>query len=149
MNLTKDNYVDYFAAEYFRLANCANMKFEFNQVKMKNGAVVPVLHLSGINQADASVIDVDLWPRSNVPASQLKTLPKVIQDFQFRIGYATTKNEKGETVIRESTPKVLGYYKSDGMFVKWAGKKHEWDETEGAFEPWTNEEPASDEESQE
>ena len=139
MKTTQENRTDYYAAKYFELANCDQMKYQFKKVNV-DGAIVPVLHVSGRNNNNASKIDVDLWPWANATTADLEKLPTDIKDFEFRIGVATFQNEKGEMVTRESEPKVMCYY-VNGREVYFSGKKHAWNEDLGAYEPWTNDEP--------
>lgn len=143
MKTTQDNYVDFYAQHVFSLLNSANVTFTFKKVKMKNGALVPVIHIDGKNLNDGSRINVDWWPYKNATLSDLKKLPANVTDFIYRIGYATVMEVNTETgemkrVTKTSNPKVIGYYTSDGSLVEFSGKKHVYDETAGEYEEWEN-----------
>ena len=125
------------------------MNFTFKKVTMKNQAVVPVLHLDGVNNTDASFINVDLWPRNNATVTDLKNLPAKVGDFVFRIGFQTlVDTATGEEYIKEAAPKVVGYYDAMGNLIRFNGKRHVWDDAAGAYEEWENEddsEPVAEE----
>ena len=153
MKTTQDNYVDFFAADFFRLLNTANVTFTFKKVTMKNGAVVPVIHIDGKNLNDASRINIDFWPYRNATKSDLAKLPASIVDFVYRIGYATVTEVDTTTgelrrVTKTSQPKVIGYFDKDGKLVEFSGKKHIYDETAREFEPWENEDDLPKEEAE-
>ena len=149
MKTTQENYIDYLASKYFELLGGTRMNFTFKKVTMKNQAVVPVLHLDGVNNTDASFINVDLWPRTNVTVTDLKNLPAKVGDFVFRIGFQTlVDTATGEEYIKEAAPKVVGYYDAMGNLIRFNGKRHVWDDAAGAYEEWENEddsEPVAEE----
>ena len=139
---TQDNYVEFFAAHFFGLMNTANVTFEFKKVKVDD-AIVPLIHIDGMNLNDASRINIDFWPGYNATLSDLAKLPAKVHDFIFRIGYATFKEvdlDTGEvrTVTKASNPKVIGYYNKEGEKVLFSGKKHTFDEATGKYEAWEN-----------
>lgn len=135
----QDNYVDYLASKYFELLGGTRMSFTFKKVKMKNDAIVPVLHLDGVNNTDASFINIDLWPRNNATVTDLKNLPAKVGDFVFRIGYQTLVDvATGEEYTKTSAPKVIGYYDAAGNLVRFSGKAHVYDTAADAYEEWEN-----------
>lgn len=143
MKTTQDNYVEFFAADFFRLLNTANVTFTIKKVTV-DGAIVPLIHIDGENLNDASRINIDFWPYRNATKSDLAKLPAKVSDFVYRIGYATVTEVDTATgelrrVTKTSQPKVIGYYDKDHVFVEFSGKKHVFDETTGKYEPWENE----------
>lgn len=135
----QDNYVDYLASKYFELLGAVRMSFTFKKVTMKNDAVVPVLHLDGVNNTDATIINVDLWPRNNATVTDLKNLPAKVGDFVFRVGFQTIVDPStGEEFVKTSAPKVIGYYDAAGNLVRFSGKAHVFDSASGSYEEWEN-----------
>ena len=149
---TQDNYIDYFGQHFFNLLGTADVRFTFKQVTVGE-AIVPLLHIEGMNLNDASAINIDFWPYRNATKSDLAKLPKSISDFKFRVGFATTlelNTETGEQkkVTHASNPKLLGYYDKDHNFVEFSGKKHIHIEggAPNEYEPWENEDDLPKEE---
>ena len=146
----KDNFKDFYAKHFFALMNTKNVTFEFKKVETKEQAtkaIIPMLHVDGMNLNDASRINIDWFPAFNATLSDLEALPQYVDDFVFHIGKTevevvdpSTGEVTKKTVV--SKPKVLGYYDKKGNFVKFNGKKHEWNPNlrggQGAFEDWEN-----------
>lgn len=143
MKTTQDNYVDYYAQHFFSLLGTAGVTFTFKTAPA-DGAQVPLIHIDGKNLNDGSRMNIDFWPYRNATKSDLAKLPKSVNDFIFRIGYATTIDVDTETgeqkkVTHTSNPKVVGYFDKEGKLVEFSGKKHVYDENTGKYEPWENE----------
>ena len=147
---SKENYTDFYAKHFFALMNTKNVTFEFVKTEMKkqaNKAIVPILQVRGMNLNDASAINIDWFPAFNATLSDLASLPQYVSDFMFRIGVAEVEvvdPNTGEvsTQKRVSKPKVVGYYDAKGNFVKFHGKKHEWNPSlnggKGGYEDYEN-----------
>ena len=115
--------------------------------KRENKAIVPVMHIGGMNLNDASAINIDWFPAFNATKQDLEDLPQYVSDFLFRIGKAKVEvvdPVTGEitTQTRVSQPKVVGYYDEKGNLIKFRGKKHEWNPTlnggKGGYEDYEN-----------
>lgn len=146
----KENYKDFYAKHFFALMNTKNVTFEFKKFETKSQAtkaIIPVLHVDGMNLNDASRINIDWFPAFNATLSDLEALPQYVDDFMFHIGKTevevvdpSTGEITKKTVV--SQPKVIGYYDKKGNFVKFNGKKHEWNKSlnggKGGFEDWEN-----------
>lgn len=131
---SKENYKDFYAKHFFALLNTKNVTFEFRKQETKKQAkkaIIPVLHVDGMNLNDASRIDIDWFPAFNATLSDLAALPRYVSDFIFHVGKAEVEvvdPVTGEITkqTRVSQPKVIGYYDEKGNLVKFHGKKHEW-----------------------
>jgi hypothetical protein len=147
---SKETFTDFYAKHFFALMNTRNVTFEFKKTPMKKQttpAVVPVMHIGGMNLNDASDINIDWFPAFNATLSDLEVLPQYVSDFKFRIGRAKVEvvdPNTGEITVetKVSAPKLIGYYDEKGNFVKFRGKKHEWNPSlnggKGGFEEYEN-----------
>ena len=146
LQTTQNNYIDFYGLEFFRLQGAKNISFEFKVVDCDD-AKVPVIHIDGMN-ADASRVNLDVFPAYNATLTDLKELVKRPQDILFRIGFATVTVVDTETgdikeVTKASKPKLVEYMNKDREWVKFRGKKHSYDENlndgKGGYEPYENE----------
>ena len=147
---SKENYTEFYAKHFFALMNTKNVSFQFVKQTMKkqeNKAIVPVMHIGGMNLNDASAINIDWFPAFNATKQDLEDLPQYVSDFLFRIGKAKVEvvdPVTGEitTQTRVSQPKVVGYYDEKGNLIKFRGKKHEWNPSlnggKGGYEDYEN-----------
>lgn len=147
---SKENYTEFYAKHFFALMNTKNVYFEFVKQPMKKQAtkaIVPIMHIGGMNLNDASAINIDWFPAFNATLKDLEELPQFVSDFIFRIGKTEVEvvdPATGEITkqTRVSKPKVVGYYDAKGNLVKFRGKKHEWNPTlnngQGGYEDYEN-----------
>lgn len=109
INLSQKNFTDYSAALYFKALGVEHLKMELKTVTIKDtGEVVPLIHISGKQMTTGVLVNMDIWPRFNATTEDLEKLPEKINEFYFRIGYATEYDlEKKTYVTYQSNPKWL------------------------------------------
>lgn len=136
-----DNYTDFVASEFFALMKAKEVRFTPRIVDYRGEKVV-LVHLSGV-MPDASVLDVDYWPRYSATADDIKALPVQFTDFVFRIGQRPVKEtvevvdpESGEVTVKQvetikfSAPRFLRWKDADSVEHRFNGKRSRYDETE-------------------
>lgn len=126
INLSQKSYVDYVASLYFNACGVKDVKFTPKVVKVADKDVV-LIHISGVQVTSGVVVNVDLWPRNEATAEDIKAMPKSVDDLQFRIGYWPTVNENGETELRQGSPKWT-LYRTGDKEVTLSGEKREFGE---------------------
>lgn len=126
INLSQNNFVDYVASLYFKALGVVDVKFTPKVVEVA-GEKTPLIHIEGVQSSSGVKVNVDLWPRNHATEEDLKSMPKTIDDIEFRIGYWPAINAEGEQVLQQGTPKWTLYRKGTDE-VKLSGDKREFGE---------------------
>ena len=126
INLSQNNFVDYVASLYFKALGVVDVKFIPKVVEV-GGEQTPLIHIEGVQTTSGVKVNVDLWPRNHATADDIKNMPKVLDDIEFRIGYWPAIDENGESILRQGTPKWTCYRTGDKT-VSLSGEKREFGE---------------------
>ena len=131
-----------------------DFKTTLKRIVKKDGEVIPLIHLEGVQATTGLYVDKDLWPRCVATDEDLEKLfeeisheeeqtndagetvkvkvidgykPKVRpSDIRFRVGYFKTVTEDGEILWKEGQPRWLGLFVGDN-FIELSGGKREYD----------------------
>ena len=129
--MSRPTHDDYRASMFFRSLNVADVKFTTVVRELKTETAterVPLINVSGVQTSTGLLVDFDIWPRNHATAEDLAKLPKNVNDFAFRIGYAEILDEDGNKNTVASKPKFLGYYDQNGNLVTLSGEKRVYGE---------------------
>lgn len=126
INLAQNNYVDYVASMYFNALGVKDVEFSTKVVNV-SGEETPLIHISGVQVSTGIKVNVDLFPRDHATEEDIKSLPKHIDDIEFRIGFWPAIDENGEQTLQQGTPKWTLYRTGDKK-VKLSGEKREFGE---------------------
>ena len=126
INLSQQSYVDYVASMYFKACNVTDVKFTPKTVAV-NGEDTVLFHIEGTQTSTGVRVNLDIWPRNHATDSDLKALPKSVNDIVFRVGYWPEIDENGEKVLRAGAPKWVSYFSGDKE-IAFEGDKREFGE---------------------
>ena len=137
-----NNFTDYRGVKFFDLLKAENVEFTPRIVTYRGEKVV-LLHISGV-MPDASLIDVDYWPRYSATEEDIKALPVKFKDIIFRVGKHTEERmedivdpDTGEVSRKKievticSAPRFRSWFDDKGKEIRFNGKRSVYDETEG------------------
>lgn len=122
INLAQNNYVDYVASMYFNALGVKDVEFSTKVVNV-GGEETPLIHISGVQVSTGVKVNVDLFPRDHATAEDVKSLPKHIDDIEFRIGFWPAIDENGEQTLQQGTPKWTLYRTGDKKVTLSGGKR--------------------------
>lgn len=126
INLSQQNFADYYAAMYFKACNVIDVAFTPKVVSV-SGEDVVLVHVEGKQVSTGLKVNFDIWPRNHATEADLNAIPKAFEDIVFRVGYWPEINENGESCLRAGAPKWVSYIKG-GKEIAFEGEKREFGE---------------------
>ena len=128
IRLSQESYTDYSAVRYFAALGVENLKMEVKQVTIeKTGEIVPLIHLSGVQNSTGVILNFDMWPRNEMAGKDFENLPKTISELHFRLGRRAVYNPTTQQdEIIESAPKWLVLNPDSENAFKPSGEKREF-----------------------